>query len=172
MPKGLKGLIQRFPSGLLPLLGIKASETPTLFGDEVGPSLDMLPLYIADRLEIVSATSAGVSASNAITLLPVPAGEFWYVHSMMALAVNVTAGSVVKLSVGVANPGGGVAQLSADQQPSAASLAAETYARPALPGTPLLLPSGWQIAASTLCDPGVGSLDLIARALIARLQPT
>lgn len=167
-----KGFIQRFPSALLPLLNIKSEETPRQLEEVVQGGLEMLPFYAADRLEVRQITQAGASAVNTIISIPVPAGEFWLVHSVMALALNVTAGAVVKLSVGVSNPSGAVAQLGAHQSPIVAA-AGELFALPALPGTPLLLPSGWNLVASMLqATGGATTLDLYCRALVARFTPT
>jgi len=163
----LKSLIQRFPAALLPLLSIKGSETPTSLGDSVQPTLEMLPFYLAERAEVQTISQATVSSALVLTL-PVPAGEYWYVWWMEAIAQNITVGSNVQLATGVADLGGGLVNVNSMNAP-VVSIAGQAFA---LTGAgPILLKPGMSLFASTLVDPGAGSLDLVCRGLVARLTP-
>ena len=162
----MPGLIQRFPGALLPLLSIKEGETPRTLADVVLPSLEMFQLYTAERLEVVAANVAAISAVQ-VVLLPVPAGEFWYVHSLQAVASTITVGSSVKLSCGITDRAGANVQSEAMLAP-VVSIAGELFSVQAQIET--ILPPGFNLFASTLVDPGAGTLDLACRALIARLQ--
>lgn len=162
------GQIQRFPGALLPLLSIKSDETPHLIGNTVSPGLEMFPFYVAERLEVVTASSAGLSAIGSI-LLPVPTGEYWYVETVMALASNVTAASAIKLTCGYTDRAGANIQVAGMGAP-VASVATELFTVQNV--VKLLLPPGFQLFASQIVEPGAGTLDLSVRAMIARLQPS
>jgi hypothetical protein len=162
------GRIQRFPGALLPLLSIKSDETPQILGGRVDPSLEMFPFYVSERLEVVAASSNGLSAIGSI-LLPIPLGEFWYVETVMALASNVTAASAIKLTCGYTDRAGSNIQVAAMTAP-VASVATELFTVQDV--VKLVLPPGFQLFASQIVEPGAGTLDLSVRAMIARLQPS
>lgn len=165
----MKSLIQRFPAALLPLLSIKASDTPPLMDDTVAPSLDMSPFYLTDRLEVQSASALGISSVTGASIV-VPAGEYWWLFSAAATANNITAGSSLKLSIGIGDTAGLQCALNA-MGAIVASVAGETFIVAANAPVPILLRPGFSILASTLVDPGAGTLDLYCRALVARLTP-
>lgn len=164
----MKGSIQRFPSALLPLLSIKAAETPSALDDTVVPTLDMLSLYLADRWEVVTATTAGLSAVGQIGI-PVPAGEYWYVHSVEAIGSNPTVGGNIQLTCGIADTAGLLYNLNSMPAPTV-SIATQGFSITARYDQ--FLRSGMQVFAGTLVDPGAGTVDLLVRAWVARLQST
>ena len=165
----MAGRIQRFPAPLLPLLSIKSDESPNLLGGEVQPGLEMLAFYLAERLEVVSATQAGVSTVTFL-YIPVPAGEYWFLHSITAAAGNITVGSSVELTVGISDQANVNAYLDSMQAPRVTTSAAETVLQSGMPSQPILLKPGMKIFGGTMFPPT--SIDLTVRALIARLTPT
>lgn len=73
-------LINRPPTGLLSLLGIKAGGVnPAQLADYVQPTLDLSLLYLSGAVEFAdqtdSITGVGVDPSSVI----VPDGQYWYV---------------------------------------------------------------------------------------------
>ena len=167
----MPGAIQRFPGALLPLLSIKAAETPRVLLDGELATVDMLPLYLCDRQEVVSQTLVGITNPSQQSI-PVPAGEYWWVYGINAIASNISAPATIKLSCGVATPGqpGNPLAMGAMVTP-ATSVATETYYIPAVVPPILLLPPGSFVYAACVVDPGVPTFDLTCRALIARLSP-
>lgn len=167
----MKPAIQRFPAALLPLLSIKAGDTPPVLDEIVGPGLEMLPFYVADRLETSVASSLALSAVGSI-LIPVPSGEYWWLYAVNAVASNITAASSVMLGCGVQTPEGNAIYLGSMDAPTV-SVAGQAFAVPGpVPGPGLLLRPGCNLFAQTLVDPGAGTLDLFVRGFFARLSPT
>lgn len=165
----MKPQIQRFPAALLPLLSIKASETPQVFDEQVAASLEMLPFYAADRLEVTGGQSLAVTTPlQAITT--VPQGEYWYLYALSASCNNITAGSNVRLACGVVDQSSNAVRLGA-MASTVVSAAGDAFSVPGTVGPPLILKPGMGVFAETLIDPGAGTLDLYCRALIARFSP-
>lgn len=161
--------IQRFPQGLLPALGIKASETPAVLDQRVAPSLEMMPFYLADRLETLSGTNAGIT-NPAVAQLQVPAGEYWWVWAINAIANNISApGANIQLYCGVQTPDGAGPALASMVAP-VASIATQSYHLGAVPPGGLLLRPGCFVFAGQDCDPGAQTFDLVVRCLFARLS--
>lgn len=167
----MKGVIQRYPTGLLALLSIKQDETPQTIAEIVAGSLELMPFYLAERVEVVTAQSLGLSA-QANLYLQVPAAESWWLYGVHATAANVTAGSAVKLNCGVADQAQNAFVLGSMDVIGPVSVAGEVYAVAGPCPQPLLLKGGSYIFAGTLVDPGAGTLDLAVRGLIARLNPS
>jgi len=162
-------LIQRFPQALLPLLSIKASATPNFIAQEVQCGLDLMASYLADRLEVQGAAQSAVSAPTTLTIT-VPAGEYWYLFNLSSSATAITAGSVVSLAVGIGDPSGANSYLaSSDLTP--ATIATQSVVLAAGQSIPILLKPGMRLIGQLLVDPGVGTVDLDVRALVARLSP-
>lgn len=167
-PHGPLPLIQRFPSALLPLLSIKSSDTPAELLQQVQPGLELLPFYLADRLETQVGLLAGVTTAGAEITQTVPAGEYWYIWNLAATAQAITVGSNVQLSVGYRSPANLGPAIAAMQAP-VVSIAGQTISLPGIPPAGLLLGPGCVIFASTLVAPT--QLDLRVWVVAARLRP-
>lgn len=166
----MKGVVQRFPAGLLPLLSIKESETPHLLSEEMGASLEMSPFFLSDRIEVQTA-SAVAQTAPAQFFLPVPAGEYWWLYNVSIIGNNISApGASVQLGCGIADQAGGLAWLGAMLTPTV-SVAGQAIVVPASVPVPILLKPGMQIFGSMLVDPGAQTVDLTLRALVSRLSP-
>jgi len=162
----MAGIIQRFPAALLPMLSIKSTETPPSLGEQVMPGLEMAPFYLAERQEVVTLTQAAVTTATSV-FLPVPAGEYWWLYNVSAIASAITVASNVQLAVGVADP----AQQSywGGMTAPVVAIAGQAFVVPALAPQPLLLRPGMRLFAATLVPPT--QLDLTVRAIVARLTP-
>jgi hypothetical protein len=78
--------IQRLPAGLLDLLGMQSTgDTPHLISGEVVPMLDLIDLYLVDRLRGTNAATANVAAPGSLltTVGPTP-GEMWLCYGLSA----------------------------------------------------------------------------------------
>lgn len=95
--------IQRFPRGLLDLLGSKSNgDNPTVLSPTVVPILDLSAMYQFDKMEARSATTNVVNLAGAWavtgTQLTVPAGEIWLLHNLSVNAnANLAAGEAYTL---------------------------------------------------------------------------
>jgi hypothetical protein len=81
--------IQRFPRGLLDILGLKATgDAPHLLSQEVSSSLEITPLYLQERRVQLPAAllpaAAGGYQSNAGNT--VPSGEMWIVNNLTVVS--------------------------------------------------------------------------------------
>jgi hypothetical protein len=75
--------IQRFPSGVLAMLGMQTSgDTPQTMAQEVGLSLEATDYYLLDRLENKQAgpTNVGLAPGTFSGALTPSAGEVWLVY--------------------------------------------------------------------------------------------
>lgn len=167
----MKAAIQRFPQGLLPLLTIKASETPHDLEDAVRPTLDMLNFYTADRLEEVAASQTLVTTLTS-AIIPVPANEYWLLFGINAIATVIGVGAVVKLSCGIAAEVGGTSYFFGSNNVAVTTtVAGELVIVPGPLPAPVLLKPGSQIFASNMIVPGgATSYTLNCRALIGRFS--
>ena len=163
----MKGLIQRFPAGLLPLLSIKESETPKDLEDSVAASLELAPFYLSERMEVITQTLAGVTTVT-FSYITVPANEYWWLYSISAAATAITLGSTVELVVGISDQAGVNSYLNSMLAPRVTTNAAETMIVSGLPGQPILLKPGMKIFGGTMFPPT--SLDLVVRALVSKLS--
>jgi len=88
--------IQRYPRGLIDLLGMRATgDTPHQLGQNISGSLELLELYLNDRLIPNASAAAGVIAAVGdlnIAGLTVPARELWLVFEA-SLSSTTTAGA-------------------------------------------------------------------------------
>lgn len=96
--------IQRYPRGLIDLLGMRATgETPHKLAQDMSGVLELLELYLNDRLTPNASASAGniiATGDVPITGLTVPEREMWLIWEMTlttglfaaATAANVTGG--------------------------------------------------------------------------------
>lgn len=85
--------IQRFPRGLLDLLGSKSNgDNPTVLSPTVVPILDLSAMYQFDKMEARNASTNVVNLTGAWavtgSIFTVPAGEIWLLHN---LSVNSNA---------------------------------------------------------------------------------
>lgn len=87
--------IQRYPTALLPLLGMQTSgDTPTLLHSEVSADIDVLDFYTRDRwtgwLSNANLTNvAGVVNVSAPT--PIPQGQQWLVYGVSGQVTQAAA---------------------------------------------------------------------------------
>jgi hypothetical protein len=77
--------IQRFPKGLIDLLGMRATgETPAQLAQQVISNIEVLDLYLLDRLSTFQISTAAITATGNV-LFPnttVPNGEIWWVYEL------------------------------------------------------------------------------------------
>lgn len=165
----MNGAIQRFPGALLALLTIKASETPVSLEETVGASLEMLPFYVADRLESVSNKLVGTTTVGAFVQVPVPTGEYWLLWNVTAIVDNISAPASIKALCGYNTPDGVGITLGSMTAP-VVSVAGEQFHVPGMAPQGLLLRPGSFVFAAIDVDPGAPTLDLTVRAAIARLS--
>lgn len=83
--------IQRYPRGLLDLLGSKSSgENPTDLVPAVQGTIDLSYMYQFEKVELVNATTNVVNLTGAWgvtgTAFTVPAGELWLLHNLTVTA--------------------------------------------------------------------------------------
>lgn len=88
--------IQRYPRGLLDLLGSKSSgNNPTDLVPMVQGIIDLSYMYQFDKVEVVSATTNVVNLTGAWgvtgTGATVPAGQLWLLHNLTATQNNASA---------------------------------------------------------------------------------
>lgn len=92
--------IQRFPVGLLELLGMKGTgDTPHTLGDNIGASVDIMSMYLAQRRVTVSAQTSIAMTGNGTfnaTGLAVPSGEIWFVYNV---SVRLTPNTAVATAI-------------------------------------------------------------------------
>lgn len=93
--------IQRFPTGLLELLGMKGTgDTPHELASNISGSLDLMGAYLAQRRVSIAGQSAiamtGNGSYSAIGML-VPATELWFVYNVsVRLTPNTAAASSIR----------------------------------------------------------------------------
>lgn len=96
--------IQRYPRGLLDLLGSKSSgQNPIVLAEVVQPTIDVSALYQFDLVDARSATTNAANLPGAWgvtgTNLTVPAGELWLLHNLsFAANTNLAAGESYKVT--------------------------------------------------------------------------
>jgi hypothetical protein len=87
--------IQRFPVGLLEMLGMKGTgDTPHQLGADISGGLDLTSLYLAQRRVTLSANTGVAMVANTtynLTSLTVPSGEIWFVYGATARLTGSTA---------------------------------------------------------------------------------
>lgn len=92
--------IQRYPRGLIDLLGMKSTgDTPHQLQQQIGGEIDMLDWYLNDRLEVLSTTIAVAPAALGnfqFQNSTVPQGEMWAVYD-----VAVNCGGVVAAAASI-----------------------------------------------------------------------
>jgi len=167
----MKGLIQQFPSALLPLLNIKASETPPVLDETVQPTLEMLPFYTADRLETLAASQTLVATLTS-AVLTVPTNEYWILYGLNAIATVIGVGALVKLSCGFSPNQDGISYfLGSDNRGVTTTVAGELVIVPGPCAVPFILRPGSVIFASNMVVPGGAfTYTLNCRAEICRLR--
>lgn len=95
--------IQRFPKGLIDLLGMRATgDTPHQLAQQTIPTLEVTDYYLSDRVVGLSVQPAGplaatgfVSAVNSA----VPAGEQWLVYSAAMILPAIAAATAIKTAL-------------------------------------------------------------------------
>jgi hypothetical protein len=139
--------IQRFPRGLVDLLGMRATgDTPHTLAQSTVGMIEMLDLYTNDRLQTASLNlSVAINAIGQATFLnsQVPPGELWLIYQATLLCQPTAAATALKVAAGIRRGGpngspSGV-QLVTEQLSLGASdggVVGQTFSRPllALPG--------------------------------------
>jgi hypothetical protein len=104
--------IQRFPSGLLDLLGMQSTgDTPHVLNESLISTVDIQDLYLSERLKgrndggSVPITTTGYIAGGSSGV--VPATEAWQVYGISATSVPCTVATAAKGSLVIfrQNPG-------------------------------------------------------------------
>jgi len=137
--------IQRYPRGLIDLLGMRATgDTPQELAQSVIGNLELLEFYLADRL--IPNASVGAAPMNAvgdfaIAGLTVPSREIWLVYEVTLTSGTTAAATAVTATAGLMRNVGSGNVYSALTMPSTAGAAAQLnvgskFDRPvmALPG--------------------------------------
>lgn len=138
--------IQRYPRGLLDLLGSKSNgDNPTVLAQAVAPVIDVTALYQFDLVESRSATTNAANLCGAYgvtgTHLTVPAGELWLLHNLsFAANTNLIAGETYQVRGAIYR-----SQWAAWQLSEVAVACSGANTRPAL---------GWQFARPEIMRPG------------------
>ena len=92
--------IQRYPKGLIDLLGMRATgDTPHQLASSTSASIDLLDYYLADRCEVFETPTAialpglgGISFLNAV----VPAGQTWLIYDLSVLVPPIAAAASLR----------------------------------------------------------------------------
>ncbi|MGB8853051.1 MAG: hypothetical protein WCC69_05740 [Pirellulales bacterium] len=105
--------IQRYPRGLIDLLGMRATgETPHKLAQDMGGVLELLELYLFDRMVPNASTAVGAIAAVGDSNIPgltVPSREIWLVFEISlsstttAPATGFTATAGILRNVGSGN---------------------------------------------------------------------
>jgi len=99
--------IQRFPKGLIDLLGMRATgDTPSQLGQQISGELALKDEYLFDRL-VGLRTGVGAGLINATgsygwLLATVPPGQIWYVYGMSIEVTAPAPATAATLTLGVA----------------------------------------------------------------------
>jgi len=97
--------IQRYPRGLIDLLGMRATgDTPHQLGKDISGSLELLELYLNDRLTPnASAAGAAVTVVGDLNIagLTVPARELWLVFECSLSSTTTAAATGFTATAGV-----------------------------------------------------------------------
>ena len=103
--------IQRFPKGLIDLLGMRATgDTPHQLAQQLLPVLDQLDYYLFDRLEVLIApTSIAVPGIGNVTFVgtTVPQNQLWMLYDYSVILPTTAAASAIKATPGVFRGGNG-----------------------------------------------------------------
>lgn len=93
--------IQRFPRGLLGLLGIQATgDTPHKIAAEVAASIEILPFYLNDRQTFASYPISGAPAAAGVLQFPlsvVPDGTLRFVFNAGVFAPATAGATAIKM---------------------------------------------------------------------------
>jgi len=157
------GVISNYPRGLIPLAGLRdMGEVPRNLADTIAPTIDVTEFLLVNR-ETVTA-SLSLSSLNSAGLIPIPAGELWYVHQWSVSTDAMAAGETVEFSCGVIQDGTYVATARPNGQTT------NGFRSECVSMNPF-----WAIAGSELsvrCNgiTGGGSVNFIGAAFISRFR--
>jgi hypothetical protein len=94
--------IQRFPRGLIDLLGMRATgETPHQLGPSTVGQIELTDMYLLDRCRTFQ-ISTGVLAATGNTLFPgtsVPNGEQWFVYELSYQIPTIAAATAIQTNL-------------------------------------------------------------------------
>jgi hypothetical protein len=94
--------IQRYPKGLIDLLGMRATgDTPHQLAQQTSPDIDMLDFYLADRGEVLEATTPAVVAlgNQSFVGARVPSGQMWLIYELSFIVPPIAAASTLDASL-------------------------------------------------------------------------
>lgn len=97
--------IQRYPRGLIDLLGMRATgDTPHQLGSQVAGTLELLELYLNDRMVPNAAAAAAPPAAIGNVQIPglvVPDRELWLVFEATFYVAQIAVATALKFTGGV-----------------------------------------------------------------------
>lgn len=101
--------IQRFPKGLIDLLGMRATgDTPHELGQTISGELGLKDEYLFDRLQGIRASPAVAQNANGdytFQTMTVPSGNIWYLYGLSCEATAPAAASTINLTLRIARNG-------------------------------------------------------------------
>jgi hypothetical protein len=123
--------IQRFPKGLIEILGMRATgDTPNALAQQIAGNLDLLDSYLIDRCRVQSITTGvALPAAGFVTMgsnSGPSSGFIWFVYDISVAFAAVAAAATLQSHVGVSRtanvstnlPGMGTGLLAAGQAAS------------------------------------------------------
>ena len=163
--------IQRYPKGLIDLLGMRATgETPHTLGQDIRGSLELLDLYVIDRcVEISGSTGIAVPGVGVQTFASgtVPAGELWLLYQVSFTMPTVAAAATIRSAFGVQRSQSTCITLQDCTTPLLAAADAidlgHTFERP------LVMRPGDGLACKTIVFTGAPAVTPTHRSFVAKL---
>jgi len=103
--------IQRYPTGLIDLLGMRATgETPHNLAQDISASVDALDFYLWDRrVTLVGQSPVAISAvgwlANTTGATTIPQGEMWMLYDCSLRLPPIAAATAISISLVVQRQG-------------------------------------------------------------------
>jgi hypothetical protein len=97
--------IQRYPTGLIDLLGMRATgQTPTKLGDAVSPGMDLTDFYLWDRREtLVGQSPVAIGAVGFLAFstgaTTIPQNELWVLYDCSLRLPPIAAATAITLNM-------------------------------------------------------------------------
>jgi len=150
--------IQRFPRGLIGLLGMQATgDTPHKLSDTVVPSIDLLPFYLNDRQTFQSfpiSAAPTVAGVLQFTTSVVPDGTMRFVYNAGVFAPATAAATALKFRLCVFRSPGLNGETYIGEQLSLGALDSGTIAA-SFDAAPMILLPGQSFGIRTVTITGV-----------------